>query len=124
MSREIVYARINALYPGVVFTNHVVDTVPTEERPFIVLDWLGVQPGPHQEAPLHIQFLDIWVHDEKGSYLGIDNIIRTLRTMLMGLSPSATIAQIDWTGDGEDNTDDGFDTIFRTSSFRVVGSGR
>jgi hypothetical protein len=50
--------------------------------------------------------------------------ITAIKNSLRALYGSSNIAEVDWTGDGSDSIDDGFGTIYRTSSFRVVGSGR
>jgi hypothetical protein len=102
-----------------------VDVDTPQGRPFMQLRW-GSNSGGLDVVTR--RFLVIWVHDEPGDYSRIDRIIQRLRVLLSSLAgtsiESQSILAIEWTGDSEDLTDDGHQTIARNASFTIVGSGQ
>ncbi len=102
-----------------------VDVDTPQVRPFVQLRWGTNNPGLDVVTR---RFLTIWVHDEPGDYSRIDRIVFRLRQILPLLegtvNGSQSILAVEWTGDSEDLTDDGHQTIARTASFELVGSGQ
>lgn len=102
-----------------------VDVDTPEYRPFLQLRW-----GRNDEGldVVTRRTLTIWVHDEPGDYGRIDTIIYRLRQLLPTLEGSSNglghVVAVEWTGDSEDLTDEGHNTITRWASFSLVGSGQ
>lgn len=73
--------------------------------------------------------LEIWVHDDPGSYVRIDGILSSLEdafTAVSNLSAAEgeSIAQADFESRSPDLNDTGFRTICKMSSFKLVGKGQ
>lgn len=109
-----------------VFASQSVDTPP--DQPFITLRWGSTFKGVHQEAPSTEQILDVWVNDQPADYSRIDSMIQRIKWIMAALAGVKTevgyITCIEWTGDGTDDVDDAYGTIVRTTSYRVIASGR
>jgi hypothetical protein len=69
--------------------------------------------------------LQIWVHDNRGSYGQIDNTIELVKTALLDALPMENsthrIVHIGWIGDSPDLVDEGFNTNTKFSSFTLTG---
>lgn len=68
---------------------------------------------------------EIWVHDERGSYIRIDSVLQLVRTALESAVPmeNAThrIVDVEWAGDSPDLVDEGYNTNTRNSGFILTG---
>jgi hypothetical protein len=67
----------------------------------------------------------IWVHDKPGDYSQINAIIAWMKTALTSMvhvdgGDGYIVTCVDWTGESGDLWDDGWETITRNASFRVV----
>lgn len=102
------------------------DVDTPEQRPFLNLRWgtttLGLDVVQRRD-------LVIWVHDRHNDYsVKVDPILLRLRTVLTSLVGMSNglghVVGVEWTGDSADLVDDGHDTITRTASFSLVGSGQ
>lgn len=91
-------------------------------RPFAVV---GFSDRPRSELGSQQPRLTIWVHDDRFSYLLIDNIIEHLEDTLPGATPleneTHRIVDIRWDGSSPDLTDDGYDTNTRNATFVLTG---
>lgn len=97
-----------------------------EVKPFVVLhigDELYEMPGVTRTLAT------VFAHDEPGNYLLVDEVLKTTRTVLCGPGqttgpvyppPSGGIA-VKWDGDGPDQSDEGFQTVMRRSTFSLIG---
>lgn len=134
MTRAAVYSALSAdstlrtlgLPALNVYSGGSIDTPPDE--PFLTLRWGSTFKGVHQEAPSTEQILDIWVNDQPADYSRIDSMIQRIKRIMASLAGSKTevgwITCVEWTGDGVDDVDDAYGTIVRTTSYRLIASGR
>lgn len=115
------------------------DRVPTErwfrragqvdasETPYVVLAWLGtLTTGGRNSAEL----LDVYVHDELGSYALIEATLADIKAVLLGAThyrgTSGTgfpLVQADYLGKSGDQVDQGNGTSFQFSSWKILGGG-
>jgi hypothetical protein len=112
------------------FTSHDEDT--PQERPFMILRWGATDVGLNDwdtGVGSNLRRLSVWVHDDPGDYVRIDQAVARVRTLLTSVHGAYTgtigqyIGQIDWNGDSDDFKDDIVGTITRNSSYTFVGSG-
>lgn len=117
-----------------VFNQHGVDT--PQVRPFMVLRWQAANPGfttsnsgsALASFPIAQRILQVWVHDVPADYALIDQSLKRLRTLLMGVEGAnvgeagAWLHTIGWEGDSDDLSDDEVGTITRNAQFRLTGS--
>lgn len=91
-------------------------------RPFAVV---GFSDRPRSEVGSPQPRLVIWIHDDRGSYVGIDSIIEYLEKNLPGKVPleddTHRIINIRWEGSSPDLTDDGYGTNTRNAEFTLTG---
>jgi hypothetical protein len=68
------------------------------------------------------QELQVWIHDEPGSYDAINNCLSLTRTALEA-GPIAVQGAIacNWNGNSADLADDGFNTLARYASYLLIG---
>jgi hypothetical protein len=108
-----------ALHDGRVHqTLEAIGGTPPDERPFVLLRFGEQQP----ELPVALsQTVTAWVYDEPGSYLVIDEIIAAMHEALeIQIVDPDGVACV-WQGDSRDLADDEWGSIFRTSTYRMVG---
>lgn len=97
------------------------------ERPYVVLRWGETTPGVDKDTRrVNSRNLVVWIHDQPGDYTRIDQILKRIRTVLIGLYAAQTstgwLTGVDWTTDSSDLSDDVTGTIARTSAYQVIGS--
>lgn len=117
----------------------LVDLVPTErwfrrggvvdvpQTPYVVLAWLGpLTTGRRNSA----QLLDVYVHDEVGSYTRIEEILEAIKGVLLdavhyrGWAGNAfPLVQADYLGKSGDGVDQGNGTSYQFSSWKILGGG-
>lgn len=111
------------------FTSHDEDT--PQARPFIILRWGSTNVGLNDwdtGVGSNLRQLVVWVHDDPGDYVRIDQAldrVRTVLTLVRGTYTGTTgkyIGQATWNGDSDDLKDDIVGTITRNSSFTFIGS--
>lgn len=98
--------------------------VDTPTRPFAEIRFGGVFPGM---ANITRRRLEVWIHDEEGSYERIDQVIGLLKTAISGMTnvqsgPSEVICA-NWISDSTDLYDDGYRTNAKSTGFDVIGRG-
>lgn len=101
-----------------------VDTTPA--LPFAVIKFGGgdVIPSPSRNP---VSRVEIWIHDDKGSYTRIDRILGLVKTRLDGNGfvwsnlPDEWITQAEWTSTSGDLVDGGYNTNTRLASYKLVG---
>lgn len=123
--RKVVYSLLmadeafTALVPRVYERGAVPDT---PQSPFAVIAFGGQQRGPGRNVRV-----DIWVHDNRGSYLLIDSALKEIRRILTSVVhyelDGERLAQADWMDDSNDLYDDTYRTNTRTAGFQLVGTG-
>lgn len=108
-------------------SSFAVDVDTPQARPFLQLRW-GTNEIGLNKTDVSRRNLLIWVHDIPGDYGRIDSIVRRLRALLPTLEGqfdgSGWLMAAEWTGDSEDLSDDGHETITRYTGFSLVGSGQ
>jgi len=93
-----------------------------DEKPFIVLRFGGDSPGiVNTSEGAEALTAVVWVHDNPGSYLGIDAILSELREEMTGpvTEPGGIFSR--WLGDSPDLADDMRKTIVRNSTYQLMG---
>lgn len=117
----------------------LVDAVPTErwfrrggqidrsQVPYVVLAWLGPLTTSGRNSP---QLLDVYVHDELGSYTRIQDILGIIKPVLENTThyrgTSGTgfpFVCADYLGKSGDEVDQGNGTAFQFSSWKILGGG-
>jgi hypothetical protein len=94
----------------------------TPTRPFIVLRWLSpvsLDGGRYGEQ------LQVQVHDERGSYVRIEAVLKLVDPVLRGVAQyvgsDGRITQCDYTGHSGDQEDLDLGTNMKFSSWQVIG---
>lgn len=94
-------------------------------RPLMVLRWGASSVGLDV---MNLRSLTVWIHDKPSDYAVIDQALERVRAVLTnmyGVNAGASdrwVAQIEWTGDSDDLTDDVQHTVCRNSQYNLVGS--
>lgn len=96
------------------------------QRPFGVFRIAGDFPGM---GSTYQRTLEIWIHDEEGSYTRIDSLISRVKdylpTVVQVQDPmtGSWIQEISWVNNSPDLFDDARRTNTKMASFNLVGSG-
>lgn len=88
-------------------------------KPFLII---GINPAFRSNVRTRVGGMVISVHDEPGDYGRIDQILNRVRDLLNNAvpgEPGSTV--VEWLTDSQDLADDGYGTIMRNSSYRLVG---
>ena len=116
-------AELQALVGDRIVERSALDDGGPAVKPFIVLGYAGTtRLGPGAEP----KDLTLSVHDERGDYSRIGEVLSLCRTIL----ESAIHVEVDgqhlssayWQGDSEDLYDDALRTNFRSAGYRLIGS--
>lgn len=95
--------------------------VDTPQTPFLVVRWLAPVPISGQYA----EQLRLDVHDDRGSYVRIDTVLRHIKTVLepveQYVGTDGRITQCDYTGHSGDQEDVDKGTGFKFCSWQVIG---
>jgi hypothetical protein len=94
------------------------------QTPYIVNRFLSVVRI--SGIPSRQKLLQTWVHDQPGTYVDIEAILRaTLAPTLAAVGETDTgwISDISWEGESEDLYDDATQTIVRYATYRLTGTG-
>lgn len=120
MNRTDLFTLVKALDGGAVFTDantfgagSLGDNPPTI-RPFVVIRLLP-RRSTLKQGVANLQQVEIWVHDNPGSYTRIDEMLDSLKLMTSDL--------VRWEGDSQDLSDQSWQTITKNSTFTFVGVG-
>jgi hypothetical protein len=125
--RELIFGALTASAPLTAeipaarwIAGGAVDEPPA--RPFAVVRITDSPPTPHGTAQPSVQ---IWVHDDRGSYVRIDKILKLIRAALESAVPMENttdrIVCVEWQGDSPDLTDEGYNTNTRNSGYTLTG---
>lgn len=125
--RKLVYAALTSSAPLVAaipedrwIQGGSVDSPPA--RPFAIYRIVDVPPSVVGSGQPR---LEVWIHDNRGSYTRIDSILELVRTVLYSAVPmeNAThrIVDVEWTGDSPDLVDEGYNTNTRNARFTLTG---
>lgn len=117
---------ISTLAPGGIYGAGSLKGNPPTERPFIVINsGTEVPELVDGDSPVSTsRVAGVYVHDQPGSYVRIDQILLLVRAELVGqvsTLPSA-IACV-WIGDSGELADDVYGTLMKEGSFKLVGGG-
>lgn len=97
---------------------------PTQEptKPFMLIRSGAIE---NRMGVAQSQRFFAYVHDEPGSYIGIEEILNEVKAALLANLPatigSTRVTAVEWEGDGDDLYDDTFGTITRYAQFRLTG---
>lgn len=100
-----------------------VDNAPP--RPFAVFRYGVTSQGM---AAIKRGLVTIWIHDEPGTYTGIDGIIKRLNGILDGVEQvsdgqGGELIRCEWQSNSGDLIDPGFRTITKNTTFNLIGKG-
>ncbi len=113
---------VSAVLGGRLFAAGGVPNGPT--RPFAVLRWGDLEPGI---ARMERRRLTVFVHDDRGDYLRIDDIGGDIRNVLEFLPHTrfegGSVSKVEFEGASVDLEDPTYDTGMRTWAYRIVGVG-
>lgn len=91
-------------------------------RPFAVI---RITDSPLSISKAAKPTVQIWVHDNRGSYTKIDRILEALHAVLIAVEDledaTSRIACIEWTGDSPDLVDTDYNTNVRYATFSLTG---
>jgi len=87
-------------------------------KPFIVIRMHTSFPVRPAIGARH--YAQVWAHDEPGSYLKIDNILKEVRKAVEAAPPSGEFLEARWIETGVDLRDDGLETITRYCRFQLT----
>lgn len=111
-----------------IFANQSMMTAQTE-RPFIVLKFgndSDEQQFDDPDIPVrpHRQFLEVWCHDARPSYTGIDNLVNAVKQALRTeqTSTDAHIMAVRYLETSADMDDKTMDTVLRYIRFQLIMS--
>lgn len=100
---------------------------PPDEKPFIVIKFEPEEPGPFEGVTK--SRVGLWHHDEPGDYLAIGQALAATKAALVGAGARVgQVAQVGavacrWMGYSGDLADPDLGTIYRTSTFDLLGKG-
>lgn len=128
MSRAAVYqllatdSALNAegIVQDSVFQTNAVEN--PESRPFLVLRW---ETKNASFKNIGLQFLSIWVHDERGDYSRIDRILKRVIEILVDAvhvagDDGSILTMAEYQSTSDDFWDDGYRTITKYATFRII----
>lgn len=105
-----------------VYASNAVDDPYTSK--FIVIHWEDVLLSVPQRSigPTNVT---VWFHDKERTYDDIDAALNRTKVLMDAVihlpgSDGFTITQMDWQGDSGELFDDGYGTVTRTTSYRIV----
>lgn len=105
-----------------------VDEVPPP-KPFGMYRISGTGPGVTRRGPGRQVRLELWIHDNPGSYARIDRLLGKLEvTFDAAVHASAaegdSISQADFDSRSPDLDDSGFKSICKASIYTLIGKGQ
>lgn len=111
--------QLTALIPDkYIYGAGAVDVNP-EQKPFVVLRF-GVTT-PQFQGAVSTGSVTAWAHDEPGDYARIDEVLGHVRRIWGHNHPkNPGHVTIEWSGDSTDLADDGYGTITRNATYRIV----
>lgn len=98
----------------------------TPVRPFAVMRYQGHNPGLSRVNQTR---LEVWVHDEPGNYIRIEQVLRLVRERITSMvaynDVELGVSLMDpiWEGESVDLFDDGHRTNTKSSTFLLTGTG-
>lgn len=98
-------------------------------RPFALYRFSGTLPGVTSRSASKPVRMEVWIHDEPGSYLFIDDTLRTVEDVMdaavhLSAAEGESISQVKYESRSPDLTDDGFGTFCKMSNFTLIGKGQ
>lgn len=130
--RRTVYSLLSGSLLGYVpedrwYQHGTIDETPA--KPFAVYRLSGTFPGVTARSKVRPVRLEVWIHDEPGSYIPIDSALDDVEGLLeavvhVSAAENESISQVQWESRSPDLTDDGFRTICKMSAFTLIGKGQ
>lgn len=128
------------MYESIVASSSLVSLIPADrwvgrnsidpevpDKPFAVIGGFN-RIGSSEAGRLVVRQFEIWVHDEPGSYVFIDQVIRELNAHFANLvhfqGETYLLAQVDFVGESDDLQDDAMRTATRSVTYQGVGRSR
>lgn len=92
-------------------------------KPFIMIKMGSVLPELEGDDGADVvgANVEIWVHDNPGSFARIDALLKLIKERLEGPIPTDGGVACRWQGDSTELSDEGFGTITRYGSYKVFG---
>lgn len=101
--------------------------IDKSQTPYVVMAWVGTLTTGGRNSP---ELLDVYVHDQVGSYTRIDKILALVKPALEGAAhyrgsdgEGFPLVQADYLGRSADSVDQGNGTLFRFCSWKILGGG-
>ena len=98
-----------------IYPVHMQDTKP--DTPYIVYRLNTANP---RVVPAKNQNFQVWAHDNRGTYLVIDEILQRVKEVLVAKPPSGDFYQVEWLDDSNDLYDDAASTLTRFSRYVMI----
>lgn len=98
-----------------------VDMIP-DTKPFAVIK-MDVRIPAIKEGVAHKQTLRLWLHDEPGSYVVLDQAVQAARAALSGYVAQSGAVRCEHRDVSPDLADDVLGTIVKYVTFDLVGTG-
>lgn len=96
-----------------------------DDIPFIIFKVGADVPELEGDMRAHASstFSEIWIHDNPGSYARINRLLSHLKEAIEGPTDSASGGvACTWQGNSPELSDEGYGTIARYISFRMIGA--
>jgi hypothetical protein len=105
------------------------DITETPQKPFGVYRLSGTGPGVTRNSKSRETRLELWIHDEPGSYLRIDRLLSALESTLDGVvhasaAQGESISQAAFDSRSPDLDDSGFGSICKATIYTLIGKGQ
>jgi hypothetical protein len=99
------------------------------EKPFGVYRLAGTGPGVTRRSGSREVRLELWIHDEPGSYLRIDRLLTALESTLDAVvhasaAEGESISQTAFDSRSPDLDDSGFGSITKATIYTLIGKGQ
>jgi hypothetical protein len=92
---------------------------PPASKPFLIIRMDPTQVG--RSSAWSVANATIWAHDEPGDFGRIDEVLLRVRRALNRKIPGQPGGiTVEWSGDSTDLADDGYGTISRNASYRLI----
>lgn len=89
------------------------------QKPFLII---GINSAIRSNVRVPVGGMVITVHDDPGDYGLIDQILARVKELFDNVAPGLPGSTVvEWLNDSQDLADDGYGTILRNSSYRLVG---
>lgn len=101
----------------------------TPEKPFGIYRLSSTGPGVTRNSPSREVRLEVWIHDEPGSYLRIDRLLTAVENTFKAVihasaAEGESISQAAFDSRSPDLNDSGFGSICKATVYTLIGKGQ